>query len=69
MTQAPAIRAWPVVLLVALAIAGWAFAIEHIDPSRELLWMHDHTVLEFIDSEGFGQRQTGTDRHRKAQPA
>jgi hypothetical protein len=57
MTQAAGIRFWSIVLLLALAIAGWAIAGQRIGPSRDLVRMHDDAVLEFIDSEGFGQRR------------
>ncbi len=57
MTQSVGIRYGSIVVLVGVAIAGWSFAVERSDPPRELLRMHDDAVLEFIDSEGFGQRR------------
>lgn len=46
-----------VALMVAMAVVGWASAVQRDDPSRGLLRMHDDFVLAFIDSEGFGQRR------------
>ncbi len=45
------------VLISIAAIVGVSFAVERDNAPRELLRMHDDAVLEFIASEGFGQRR------------
>ena len=45
------------VLMSIAAIVGVSFAVERDNAPRELLRMHDDAVLQFIDSEGFGQRR------------
>jgi hypothetical protein len=44
-------------LLSVAAIVGVSSAVERDGAPRELVRMHDDAVLEFIDSEGFGQRR------------